>query len=55
MYNFDLINQAITYSVNLFNQTYTARQSQVPSQYQIGFNTGGHGNFWDYNRLRRFY
>ena len=55
LYNFDLINQAITYSVNLFNQTYTARQSQVPSQYQIGFNTGGHGNFWDYNRLRRFY
>lgn len=64
LYNFDLVNQALTYSVNLFSQTYNTRKSLPPlqyeskfytGQYQMGFNSGGHGNFWDYNNLRRFY
>lgn len=48
---------AISFSTNLFNQTYSSRyeQNKYSTKNYPGFNTGGHGNFWDYNRLRRFY
>lgn len=42
-------------STNLFNQTYTARYTTNFPKMEFGYNSGGHGNFWDYNRLRRYY
>ena len=55
MYDFKQINNAITFSTNLFNQTYTARYTTNFPKMEFGYNSGGHGNFWDYNRLRRYY
>ena len=55
LYNKDLIIQALTYSTNLFMQTWDSHYTIQPRQYQFGFNSGGHGNFLDYNRLRYYY
>lgn len=55
MYDFKQINNAIAFSTNLFNQTYTARYTTNFPKMDFGYNSGGHGNFWDYNRLRRYY
>lgn len=55
LYDFDLINQALAFSVNLFNQTWNTKYSTTMPQYQMGYNSGGHGNFWDYNSLRKYY
>lgn len=55
LYNKDLIIQALTYSTNLFMQSWDSHYTVQPRQYQFGFNSGGHGNFLDYNRLRYYY
>lgn len=55
LYNFILINDAIAFSTNLFNQTYTAKYTTNFPKIEFGYNSGGHGNFWDYNKLRRYY
>lgn len=55
MYDFKQINNAIAFSTNLFNQTYSTRYASNPQELRFGYNTGGHGNFWDYNSLRRYY
>ena len=55
LYNKDLIIQALTYSTNLFMQTWDSHYTVQPRQFQFGFNSGGHGNFLDYNRLRYYY
>lgn len=56
VYNPNLFIDAISFSTNLFNQTYSTRYAQnIYATKEFGFNSGGHGNFWDYNSLRRFY
>jgi len=55
LYNFKLINDAITYSTNLFSETWDTHYTTQLKQFQFGFNSGGHGNFWDYNSLRKYY
>ena len=55
LYNFDLILQALTYSTNLFMESWDCHYTTHQKQMQFGFNTGGHGNFLDYNNLRFYY
>ena len=55
LYNFDLVLQAMTYSTNLFMESWDCHYTTHQKQMQFGFNTGGHGNFLDYNNLRFYY
>jgi len=55
LYNFKLFLQALTYSTNLFMETWDSHYTTHQKQMQMGFNTGGHGNFLDYNSVRYFY
>lgn len=55
LYNFKLVIDAISFSTNLFMQTWDTKYTVQPRSFEYGFNTGGHGNFLDYNRLRFYY
>lgn len=55
LYNFDNILNSMTFSTNLFQQTYNTRYTISKPSYEMGINSGGHWNFTDYNSLRKYY
>lgn len=54
-YDRNLFLDAISFSTNLFNQTYSSRRDCSLGQKQFGFNTGGNYNSWGFNNLRKHY
>lgn len=55
VYNPSLFVDAISFSTNLFNQTYSSSYASSFGQKQLGYNSGGHYSCWDYNKLRKYY
>ena len=55
LYDSRMFIDAISFSTNLFNQTYSSRYSSSFGQKQLGYNSGGHYSCWDYNSLRKYY
>ena len=55
IYKFTEVLNALTFSTNLFNQSYSSKYGSNFAQRQMGFNTGGNYNFWDYNNLRKYH